>query len=71
MIYRIAWLYSNVFVKASTNDMRQLCGLYSCSKCDSLAGSKPSQCATPNYSTYERRRCDGFADCVDGKDEKG
>jgi hypothetical protein len=45
-------------VKASTNDMRQLCGLYSCSKCDALSGSKPSACDTPNYSTYERRRCD-------------
>jgi len=57
-------------IKASTNDMRQLCGLYSCSKCDDLPGSKPAKCETREYSTFERRLCDGFPDCVDGKDEK-
>ena len=57
-------------IKASTEDIRQLCGLYSCGKCDTLKGSTPSNCETQGYTTFERRVCDGFQDCIDGKDEK-
>ena len=57
-------------IKASTEDIRQLCELYGCDACAQVPGTKARKCDTPGYSTFERRVCDGFQDCVDGADER-
>lgn len=57
-------------VKASTEDIRQLCKLYQCDKCENVQGNSAVSCDTNPYTTFERRVCDGFKDCIDGRDEK-